>query len=318
MEIRRTKVNTELEKKILTGMIISTQFLAGITPLHKQEYWDGSGAGTVAKWCIDYYEKYEKAPGQDIQSIYEKEEREDRIDESHLRFIELLLSSLSQRYEEDVEKFDSEYMLDQAENWFKKRSLDILSRDIQSRLSQEDVDGAEEKISKYNVPRKDDILSTRHLNPITAGEMINQTIEVVDWLWALLIPAGSFTGLSGFMKDGKTELYNQLVEKLIRGLPFLRFDCAKINILILDLENPPALRRKWIVDAGLDKEEGLFIHMGNLPYTTATLNELKKFIVTHDIKLLIIDTIVLFWNLLERLANVISSRRILSPPCPVI
>lgn len=296
MEIKRTRVDTSFEKMMAVGMITSDKALSEILSIVTLDIFNSSSrARWIYRTCENFHKKYGKAPGKHIEDIFNEEVREGKIDDVTARLIEQVLTGLSDQYER--QDFNEDYLLDKVEKWARKRSLELLTKDIQTKLLQEDVDGAEEKLSKYNVVRKDVTSSTCHLNPITAGELICKGTEVVEWIWDLIIPAGSLVGLSGFMKEGKTELYNQLVEKLNRGVPFLRFECKKINILILDLENPMALKRKWIINAGLDKEEGLFFHMGELPYTAATLNELKAFIVAHDIKLVVIDTVVLFWNL---------------------
>lgn len=176
MQIKRSVVDTSFERKMLIGMIISSQYLAGVLPMYRLEYCDGSGAGVVAGWCIDYYKRYEKAPGKHIQDIFEREERGGRIDEGHLKYIEMLLSSLSDQYERSEEEFNSEYLLDQVEEWFRKKSLELTTKDVQARLSQEDVDGAEEKIIKYNVVKKG---GKTWVDPFSE-ESIQKVFEVTD------------------------------------------------------------------------------------------------------------------------------------------
>ena len=103
MEINRIKIDVSQEKKILTYMIVLDQFLTNIIPIFKKEYLNGSGAETIAKWCIDYYKQYEKAPGKHIEDIFEREVREGKLDESTEKYTEKVLSDLSDQYENTAE-----------------------------------------------------------------------------------------------------------------------------------------------------------------------------------------------------------------------
>ena len=58
------------ERRIVTGMIVSKDYLDRI---HK--FWDSTLLESpelkmIADWCMDYYEKYNRAPDSNIESIY--------------------------------------------------------------------------------------------------------------------------------------------------------------------------------------------------------------------------------------------------------
>lgn len=59
-----------IERRIITGLIISTDYID-----HIREVWDpqllGSGtAKRIANWCIEFYDQYKEAPGEEIESIF--------------------------------------------------------------------------------------------------------------------------------------------------------------------------------------------------------------------------------------------------------
>ena len=59
-----------LERRLLTGLIVSTDILQSVFPILKAEYFSSTYAQTVAQWVIDYYKIYKKAPNKDIREIF--------------------------------------------------------------------------------------------------------------------------------------------------------------------------------------------------------------------------------------------------------
>jgi len=70
--LRRKVIDSTTEKRILTGLITSTKFLKEVYPQIDYSYFKNSYIEKVARWISDYYETYELAPKQEIESIFEK------------------------------------------------------------------------------------------------------------------------------------------------------------------------------------------------------------------------------------------------------
>ena len=136
------KVETRVEQLILTGMIISDRFLQEVQQMYRPELIEVPAVKIVSGWCIDFYKKQKKAPGKDIQSIYDSAVREG-LDKDRVESIERFLLKASTEYER-ADKLNVSYLLDVAEKRFKEVSLRHLAEDINTLLLKEDVKGAEE------------------------------------------------------------------------------------------------------------------------------------------------------------------------------
>lgn len=145
VQIRRRKVSDDVEKNIITGMIVSGKYCRDILPMFKYEYLQADYVKKVAKWVLDYYSQYDRAPGVHIKTIYDVEK--ENLADSESELTAMFLSELSDRYEE--ESFNWDHLLDQATNYFKIRSLDILSRKVSGYLGRGKVEEAEKEVRDY-------------------------------------------------------------------------------------------------------------------------------------------------------------------------
>jgi len=75
-ELRRRNVSSAIEKSILTSLIVSTQFNYEVAHLINFDYFTNSFIRTVARWCIDFFDSYEKAPFNHIQDIFNERKSE--------------------------------------------------------------------------------------------------------------------------------------------------------------------------------------------------------------------------------------------------
>ena len=92
-KLRRVEVSSAIEKRILTSLIVSTQFNYEITHLVNYDYFASKFIGTVARWCIDFFDTYEKAPFENIQDIFTQRRMELKDEDADL--IEKLLKDIS-------------------------------------------------------------------------------------------------------------------------------------------------------------------------------------------------------------------------------
>lgn len=145
MEIKKT-INKE--RIILLGMILSEKFLKGISGIFDEakKCFATEHTKTVAQWSWDYYVKYKKAPVEDIKNIYEVEK--EKLSDDNKRSIELFLESISEEYRR-TRKFNDEYALDIAEEYFKYRSLTNLKSDLAKNLSVNNIEIAENLVEQY-------------------------------------------------------------------------------------------------------------------------------------------------------------------------
>lgn len=147
--ITRKKVDIEDEKKIAIGCIVSDHFLRDILPLlNDLSLLKSSYIKSVISWCIDYYKRYEKAPQEIIQDIFEtKKKYIDR--EEYVNDIKDLLVHLNETYL-DGEEFNAPYYFDKAQLYLKEKSLELLMSNINGLLKQGKIKEAEHIFTTYN------------------------------------------------------------------------------------------------------------------------------------------------------------------------
>ena len=141
------KLDSYVEKSIITAMIVSTDFLQGFEYLYKNELFQIPYAKIIARWCWDYYETYTEAPNKTIQAIYKK--NSEKLDEALCEAIELFLDKLSTEYDRDS-NFNTKHILDQAEEYFQKRNTLALKDEIQVCINNNDTKAAELAIAGFN------------------------------------------------------------------------------------------------------------------------------------------------------------------------
>ncbi|KKM78063.1 hypothetical protein LCGC14_1363800, partial [marine sediment metagenome] len=144
--IRRKIVKGDIEKKIATAGIVSTEFCRDITKIYKPEYIQVDYIRQVLGWVFEYFNEYKKAPEKQIQDMFMVEKDEMKPEQAEL--IETFLSRISKEHEEK-ETFNHQYAYDQAELYFRKRSLQLLFERGLGLLIKNKVDEAENSVSTF-------------------------------------------------------------------------------------------------------------------------------------------------------------------------
>jgi len=203
----RKQSNIQIEKRIITGMIVSKEYLRDILPLIDLSYFKSSFTKIIAKWILDFYEQYEDAPFDDIKNIYDAEEP--KLEEEVSKLISVLLTDISNRYEKDS-GLNIQYLTDQTEKYFKQRELEITSGNIKVLLEKGDIKEAENQISSFRRIQK---LTSDWIDPFDDKE-IDETFNQMDEdFFRFPGRLGEFlgnmerdwlVGLEGAFKKGKT------------------------------------------------------------------------------------------------------------------
>jgi hypothetical protein len=138
-------IDAKIEKQIVTGMIVSTEFLEGIMPIFRDQL-QIPATNTVAKWCATYYKEYSVAPNKHIQDIY-KQHSKDLESESKF-LIEEFLTRLSKRFKTS-KKFNVPYVLDIAEEYLRTIAVKELHDKLGTAIERGAVTRAENLAKKF-------------------------------------------------------------------------------------------------------------------------------------------------------------------------
>ena len=167
---RHEVLSGDIEKRIVTGLIVDNKFCREAVPILRPKYFQIDYTRKVAQWVADYWKKYKKAPGKDIQAIFQAEEK--ILKPAEAGIIEEFLKEISSQYENDV-NFNAEYLLDQTYKYSESRSYEILKDQIEGSLLQGKLDKAAEAIRGFNKVARE---TSRWVNPFDKAE-VDKTLD---------------------------------------------------------------------------------------------------------------------------------------------
>lgn len=171
--VGREKIpDARFERSIVTGMIVSTEFLQGIEPIFQEGWLRIPFAQTIARWCLDYFEQYKIAPGKYIEDIFQ-DQKDNIFDSDESNMVETFLFDISNEYIKG-EAFNAKYILDKAETHFRERSLKNLTNEIKKALIGGRVEEAEALVKGYTRITR---IQTKGVNPITDPKVIASALD---------------------------------------------------------------------------------------------------------------------------------------------
>jgi replicative DNA helicase len=144
--IKRQKIDLSEEKKLITNMIVSTEFLSKIHNLVDPKLFETPYARTLSMWILEFYGYAKEAPGRAIQDVYQKkasmlqdEQKEDMAD---------YLSNLSSEWERhQINNVDYSYK--NGTEYLRLRSVNNHIEKIQNAFQKNDPDEAESLIASF-------------------------------------------------------------------------------------------------------------------------------------------------------------------------
>lgn len=213
-----------IERRIVTGLIISTEYLSSIRKIWKPILLNSSAAKLIAGWCIEFFDQYKAAPGKEIESISLNKTK--GMKEENVNDIESILESLSDEYERQ-DKFNVAYLVDQTIQYFDERNLREYVEDIKDALNGGNVADAKSKAYSYK-PAVDiesmdlDLSSKDQLSAAIKKAFATTSQPIVTYpkqLGEFLNPQlvrGAFIAFMGPEKRGKSFLLMDLAVRAAR------------------------------------------------------------------------------------------------------
>lgn len=117
-------MSESLERRIVTGLIVSNDFTRNMAKLWKNGWLKSEELNRVAEWCLEFYNTYSKVPDRDIENIYLS--KKPQLNKADAEYIELMLTKISDEFERS-DKFNSEYLFDQAKRYFKEVEIEYVT-----------------------------------------------------------------------------------------------------------------------------------------------------------------------------------------------
>jgi len=144
--VKREKVNTKIEQRLLTALITSDEFLSQASAVLDTSLIDVAPFRTIAEWCVEYHAKYHCAPRKDIAAIHESWAEDHDGPEANA--IEDLLGEVSGSYD-DHDPLNVPYMLDHLRAFLERKGLERLQDDVDNALHSGRPEDAKQHILGY-------------------------------------------------------------------------------------------------------------------------------------------------------------------------
>ena len=173
--MKQRRIDNEIEHRIITGMIVSDKYIKQIHQIYQPDFLAIPFAKTVANWCLDFYQQYEKAPGIHIQDIFNSESRRG-LAPDQIEMIAAFLEAISHEYEHG-NHFNADYLLDQTEARFNSRNLILLAEDVKAFVLRGELIKAEETVLTY---KKVSHEIATGINPLIDEDAIFNAFENID------------------------------------------------------------------------------------------------------------------------------------------
>jgi len=193
------KVDSRKEEKTLLASITNTDFLNQIRPNIAIPLFTTKATKTVMKWCVDYFDRYEKAPGNQLNTIYENSDL--TLSDTDKEYIDALLIKLS-NLSNTASDFNVDYQIDQTMEFFKTRRLEQLLDNVQGSLMIGKVDAAEDNVVQYMKVEREENKGIDMFRDIDKIKVMS-----TDTRHTLFQPPGAVGELTGPFKRGDFVLF---------------------------------------------------------------------------------------------------------------
>ena len=146
--MKREKVNSKVEEKIITGMITSKEFLSQIIPSLDVNLFTADHFRTIARWCVKYFNRYQKAPREYIETMYHSWVEKGKAKEETVEAVHDVLEKLSEGYEAETPT-NIPYLIDETSEHLSLRKLEGLRDSLDTALMEKDASIAESHVSSF-------------------------------------------------------------------------------------------------------------------------------------------------------------------------
>lgn len=147
--MRIDKKNSDVERRILIGMIVDPVVLGRINSKWHPKAFRSKWSNIVAQWCLQYYQRYDKAPMKQIESLFEIWSEKTK-DKTNVNLVDKFLTSLSDEYEDLKSESNSDYIIDIAARHFNQVKMENLVEQVESDITEGRPDKAHDRLVGYH------------------------------------------------------------------------------------------------------------------------------------------------------------------------
>lgn len=227
-----------MEQNIVIGLITSTDYIKQIESVFDLELMDAAAAKMLARWSMEYYNKYKEAPGEAIHDIYTRKVNAGKISEDLAEAIEEdILPALNEKYLNSPDKLD--YLIEETFKYFTEQKLSRLSEEINDLVEKGEIKEAQTLIENYKKIEKpaDDIDMSNESVLKKLREAFTKVSQPVIYypgalgeFWNEHLVRGGLVGIMAPEKRGKTFLLLDMAIRAVRqGTPTAFFQAGDMT-----------------------------------------------------------------------------------------
>ncbi len=217
--MNREKVDNNIEKDILIGMITSSEYIEGVKEFINLNYVSIPYAPMIYKWCITYYDKYETPIMEHIEDEYKEYKRKCR-NKTQVENIGFFLQTLSRHYDK-AGTYNAKYYIEKTKKYIKQKALEKQTEEVKRLIEDGQVEEAEKVMEDYQKVVFDCESSIEPLGNLDAfkeafEEKITPLVEFGGALGKMINPLfyrGCFVSVLGRAKSGKTFWLSEIIQK---------------------------------------------------------------------------------------------------------
>lgn len=172
---RLVEVNNKEENDILLGLVLDDSFCSRVLPVLRPEHFKLKEYRHPLRWIREYFKKYSKAPGAELQVIFDTERG--RMNPHEAELLETFLDTLNKRHAADKTPPNWPYKIDRARDYIRVRAIEVLAEQSVSLAGRGDLDRAEKLVREFSVTETAGVNWT---TPLTDMAMVQETIDRID------------------------------------------------------------------------------------------------------------------------------------------
>lgn len=150
MAMKRRKVDSSRERRVLISLITSKRYLAKASKLIDLELIEAPHFKQVATWCLDYFKEYRKAPGEAIEDLYHKWSEGNQNKELGEAVSEFL-DGLSKEYAQGRSTKNIPFLVDELAELMGTRRLQQLKGDLEYSLMKGNRVEAQKAVTQFRI-----------------------------------------------------------------------------------------------------------------------------------------------------------------------
>lgn len=203
---RNRPINTDLQKNIITAMIVDTEFLRRIRPVYKSHMFDVEYLKKLSRWITTYFDQYEEAPNTEIQPLLEI--KREGLEDKDYNLLKAFVENLNERYVNG--EYNKEYLFKNTMKYFRKQNWKYFHQSMASHIQSGNLKKLTQLHNEFR-DIEDDIKTARTVNYKGIKELLQtDTVQRIICMPGVLgdlagwWERGWLVGIMGSFKRGKS------------------------------------------------------------------------------------------------------------------